>query len=163
VFSRILVAVDESDRARLAISFATDLANQFGASLYVLRVAEEKARHQRRPGVDRMAPRRESRGEVLRVPGVTRTARDHLLVSGIERAAAQFGADLIMLGFDHRRISHRHVTRSLRQQLTRASALPVMFVPECVTETSDHRDASGADNRQNTAGTTARTERSEYV
>lgn len=56
-------------------------------------------------------------------------ARNGDVVREIARAADAFGADVIVLGFDHRRLARHRLSHSLRERLTRATELPVLVVP----------------------------------
>ncbi len=59
-------------------------------------------------------------------------ARSHRLAEEIAVAAEERDADVIVLGIDRRRMAKRHVAPSLRAQLTRETALPVLVAPTSV-------------------------------
>ncbi len=63
------------------------------------------------------------------VRGPTQGARNRQLVHGIADAAAAFEADVIVLGFDERRLACRRWAPSLREQITRAVNLPLLVAP----------------------------------
>ena len=56
-------------------------------------------------------------------------ARNAEVVRQVADAAAAFGADVIVLGCDHRRLARHRLSHSLRERLTRATDLPVLVVP----------------------------------
>jgi nucleotide-binding universal stress UspA family protein len=136
VFRRILVAVDGSRAGRTADIFATKLADQFGAATFVVQFTEASGRRSggQESVIDQPEQGNLQRSE-LRVCAYTRAALDHQLVCGVAKVADDLGADLIVLGLDRRRLSHRHFSRSVREQLTRATELPVM-----IPATSPSRD-----------------------
>jgi nucleotide-binding universal stress UspA family protein len=103
MFRRILVAVDGSDAARAAFVFVTDWTRQFDARVWIIRPAETSL-----------------------VSGATRNARNLQLVSAISEAAQTYQADLIVLGFEPRRLAHHLFTRGVRERLTEATDLPVL-------------------------------------
>jgi nucleotide-binding universal stress UspA family protein len=55
--------------------------------------------------------------------------RNDALVHEIADAASAFGADVIVLGCDRRRLSRHRLAHSLRERLTRVTELPVLVVP----------------------------------
>ena len=64
------------------------------------------------------------------VSGATRGARNQQLVSGIAEAARTFGADLIVMGIDQHRLARNRFSRSVREQLTAATDVPVLMAPK---------------------------------
>jgi nucleotide-binding universal stress UspA family protein len=56
-------------------------------------------------------------------------ARNGAVVHEIADAASAFGADVIVLGCDRRRLSRHRLAHSLRERLTRATAVPVLVAP----------------------------------
>jgi nucleotide-binding universal stress UspA family protein len=56
-------------------------------------------------------------------------ARNDAIVHRIADAASAFGADVIVLGCDRRRLSRHRLARSLRERLARATELPVLIAP----------------------------------
>ena len=68
--------------------------------------------------------------------GATRGQRNQQLVRGIVEAAATFGADLIIVGIDGRRLGRSRFAESFRAQLTAATDVPVLMGPKpCVSRT----------------------------
>jgi nucleotide-binding universal stress UspA family protein len=56
-------------------------------------------------------------------------ARNDAVVHEIAEAASAFGADVIVLGCDRRRLSRHRLAHSLRERLARATELPVLIAP----------------------------------
>jgi nucleotide-binding universal stress UspA family protein len=56
-------------------------------------------------------------------------ARNDAVVHDVADAASAFGADVIVLGCDRRRLSRHRLAHSLRERLTRATELPVLVAP----------------------------------
>jgi nucleotide-binding universal stress UspA family protein len=56
-------------------------------------------------------------------------ARNDAVVHAIADAASAFGADVIVLGCDRRRLSRHRLAHSLRERLARATELPVLVAP----------------------------------
>jgi nucleotide-binding universal stress UspA family protein len=131
VFRRILVAIDGSDAARSAFVFVTDWARQFDAQVWFIQLTEESSTR-RCSLVTDVGARGRQLSNHFSVSGVTRKARNQQLVHAIAEAAATFHADLVVLGFDRRRIAHDRLTRSVREQLTEATSVPVMMAPRTI-------------------------------
>jgi nucleotide-binding universal stress UspA family protein len=126
-FRRLLVAIDGTDAARGALDLAAEWAGQQGADVSVLTLVEPP-RHGTAVAVHdagvtgRAAARVEAHGS-------TRRARNRQLARAIAEAATAFGADVILVGVDHRRLASHRMAPSLREQLTRVTALPVLVAP----------------------------------
>jgi nucleotide-binding universal stress UspA family protein len=101
-FRRVLVVVDGSESARTAVAFAEDWARDSGAQVRIVELAE------RAPTLD---------------------ARNRRLVAGITDAARTFGADVVVLGLERRRMARHRFARSFRAQLASTTDLPVMIPP----------------------------------
>jgi nucleotide-binding universal stress UspA family protein len=56
-------------------------------------------------------------------------ARNDAVVHDIADAASAFGADVIVLGCDRRRLSRHRLAHSLRERLARATDVPVLVAP----------------------------------
>jgi nucleotide-binding universal stress UspA family protein len=127
-FQRMLVAIDASDAAQGAIDLAYEWTAEHGADVWFVQLTEE--RRQRRSecesDVDPMTVRTANH---VAVRGPTLGARNRQLVQGIADAAAAFQADVIVLGFDGRRLAGHRWAPSLREQITRAVNLPVLVAP----------------------------------
>ena len=63
------------------------------------------------------------------VSGATLRARNQQLVSAIAEAAATYRADVLVVGFDQQRMTQGRFHRSLREQLTEATNVPVIVPP----------------------------------
>jgi nucleotide-binding universal stress UspA family protein len=127
-FRRLLVATDGSEAAHAAFDLAHEWAGQHGAAVSIFQLSEERGAHRsgRESDVDRVTV--EPANHVV-VRGPTQGARNRQLVHGIADAAAAFEADVIVLGFDQRRLASHHLAPSLRVQVTRAVDLPVLVAP----------------------------------
>jgi nucleotide-binding universal stress UspA family protein len=66
-------------------------------------------------------------GEVRRIEMAG--TRNDAVVHAIADAASAFGADVIVLGCDRRRLSRHRLAHSLRERLARATELPVLVAP----------------------------------
>jgi nucleotide-binding universal stress UspA family protein len=128
MFRRILVAIDGSDAARAAFVFATDWARHFDGRVWFIQLAEES--HSRRCTLRTDVARRGRQlANSFSVSGATRKARNLQVVSAIVGAAETYQADLIVLGFDRRRVARDRFNRGVREQLTAATDLPVLVAP----------------------------------
>lgn len=128
-FRRLLVAVDGSPAARGASDLATQWATQYGADLKVLALVEPSRHGHAEPAPE---PDRVVAGQpaaCVEVSGSTRSARNRELARAIAEAGAAFGADVILVGIDHRRLARHRMAPSLREQLARVSPLPVLVAP----------------------------------
>jgi K+-sensing histidine kinase KdpD len=129
VFRRILVALDGSEAARAAFVFATEWARHFDAQVWFIQLADESAR--RRCGIETDVKDRGRRlANQFTVSGATQGVRNQQLVAAVTEAAHTHRADLIMVGFDRRRLTHARFSRSLQDQLTEATCIPVMLAPK---------------------------------
>jgi nucleotide-binding universal stress UspA family protein len=128
MFRRILVAVDRSEAARSAFVFVTDWARQFDAEVWFIVLAEESARPHCQLVTD-VGQRGRQRANSFVVRGATRSARNQQLVSAIADAAKTFRADLIVLGFDPRRVARHRFSRGVGEKLTAATDIPVLVAP----------------------------------
>jgi nucleotide-binding universal stress UspA family protein len=126
-FGRMLVVLDGSADAEAAAGFVEGATGRFGTVASFVEVAEQTARH-RGERVARSS--RDGRhATVCLVSGPTQGARNRLLADRIAEAARQSGADLIVLGVDHRRLAHHRLAASLRSRLAAATDLPVLVAP----------------------------------
>jgi nucleotide-binding universal stress UspA family protein len=144
VFHRLLVVLDGSKAAGPARELARDWASAFGAEMRFVTLEERPPRRTR----DGAAPPAAADGSAhLSAGGRTLQARNRTLVAGIAAAAEDFGADLIVLGCDHRRLARHRVGASLRERLARATELPVIVAAVRSTGAADGHDdgeAAGA-------------------
>jgi nucleotide-binding universal stress UspA family protein len=129
VFRRILVALDGSEDARAAFAFVNDWARHFDSKVWFIQLAEESS-GRRSEIVTDVHRRGRQTANKFTVSGATRGARNQQLVSGISEAAMTFGADLIVVGLDRHRLARNGLGRSVREQLTAATDIPVMMAPK---------------------------------
>jgi nucleotide-binding universal stress UspA family protein len=133
VYRKILVALDDSDAARAAFVFASDWARHFDSQLWFIQLTQETYRRRGEIVTD-VSRRGRQRANHFTVSGATRGQRNHQLVSGIAEAASTFGADLIIVGLERRRLGRARFAESVREQLTAATEVPVLLAPKrCVT------------------------------
>jgi len=132
MFSRILVALDETERAADALAGARALSDRFGSHLvllqvatwpaYLLDLAEAWAR------LDHFASQLRSAGL-----SVTTVVRDDLAEDGIAAVAREESADLIVLAphphVDRERLSHI-LRPSVSTQMISHAPIPFLIVPE---------------------------------
>jgi nucleotide-binding universal stress UspA family protein len=133
VFRRILVAIDGSDAARAAFVFVSDWAKEFDARVWFIQLTEESSSRRCEIVTDVSRGGRQLANH-FSVTGATRGVRNQRLVSGIAEAAQTFRADLIVLGFDPGRVAHQRFSRSVREQLTEATDVPVLIAPRRVAK-----------------------------
>lgn len=141
-FARLLVVTDHSDSARAAFAIAREWAELFGAELRVLEVSEAGRGSAAAGSGGTARPPAQIQGRLL-ARGSTLGARNRRLAEGIAEAARDCGADAIVLGIDRHRSTQRHIARSLREQLARASELPVLIAPVFASATETARSTSG--------------------
>jgi nucleotide-binding universal stress UspA family protein len=120
VFRRILVALDGSEDARAAFSFVSDWARHFDSKVWFIQLADESSRRRSEIVTDVHRRGRQTANQFT-VSGATRGVRNQRLVSGISEAAMTFGADLM---------ARNGLSRSLREQLTAATDIPVLMAPK---------------------------------
>jgi hypothetical protein len=129
LFRRILVALDGSEDARAAFVFVSEWARNFDARVWFIQLTEESSRRRCELVTD-VSRRGRHVANQFTVSGATRGARDQQLVSGIAEAAETFGADLIVVGIDRHRLARNRLSRSVREQLTAATDVPVLMAPK---------------------------------
>ncbi|HEY6473700.1 MAG TPA: universal stress protein [Acidimicrobiales bacterium] len=126
-FRRLLVAIDGSDAGRGALDLAAHWSGLQGADVSVLELVEHA-----RPAtaVASHGAGTTGRGaQRVEAHGSTRSARNRQLARAIAEEATAFGADVILVGVDHRRLASHRMAPSLREKLTRVTALPVLVAP----------------------------------
>ena len=128
MFRRILVALDGSDDARAAFVFVSDWARHFDARVWFIQLTEESSRRRCEIVTD-VSQRGRTVANQFSVSGATRGARNQQLASGIAEAAETFAADLIVVGIDRHRLARNRFSRSVREQLTAATNVPVLMAP----------------------------------
>jgi nucleotide-binding universal stress UspA family protein len=145
MYKRILVALDGSRSARLALDEALKLAQAADAALMVASVVERDL-----PmlcpvpvGIDAQAfdatmPPAAQRGldhardlcALREVRGVTQIIDSHgaSIPGALLQAAQAFDADLIVMGTHGRRGTRRHLLGSVAETVLRSSAVPVLMI-----------------------------------
>ena len=137
VFQRALVAVDESEPSRAALSVAAHLSSSLRTRLVLCTAFEATALSS--GGADRAAQadlhsaasRLAERGEHA---GAAPLIDDEIVVAGppedvIEPTAISRNCDLIIVGSHARHGLHRVLEGSVAETVARSSALPVLVVP----------------------------------
>jgi nucleotide-binding universal stress UspA family protein len=114
MFTRILVAMDESETGHEAEAYAAELADSFGGSVTRCRISG-------------MASGR-------------RSTRDQQVVAHVAEAAQAIGADVVVLGLERRRLEHHRLSPSLRERLRESAPVPVLVPPKAAAapEMSGH-------------------------
>ena len=123
MFKRILVALDSSEAARAAFVFVSDWAREFDAQVWFIQLTDESS-SRRCEIVTDVSRRGRLLANEFTVSGATRSARNQQLVNGIAEAAETFRADLVVVGIERRRLA-----RGVREQLTKATSVPVLIPP----------------------------------
>ncbi len=123
-----------ADAGRAAYAAARAWTTAFGTEVCAMEVSEQRDRrqpraHTRAPGDVRLADATPAPVRRVEVHGWTLGGRTRHLAAEIAAAADACGADVIVLGVNRRRLARRHLTPSLRDQLTSATALPVLVAP----------------------------------
>jgi nucleotide-binding universal stress UspA family protein len=137
-FRRMLVAIDDSQAARGAFDLAREWSAEQGADVWFVQLTEDR-RRQRSACQSDVDPMIVQTANHVAVRGPTLGARSRKLVQGIAEAAAAFEADVIVLGFDERRLASHRWAPSLREQITGAIGLPVLVAPTRQTGEKAHR------------------------
>lgn len=129
MFRRILVAMDGSESARAAYLFVSDWAREFDAAVWFVQLTDESATRRGDIATD-VSRRGRQLSNTFTVSGATRSARNQQLVTCIVEAAEIFKADLIVFGFDRSRLAGNRFSRSVREQLSGATDIPVLVAPK---------------------------------
>jgi nucleotide-binding universal stress UspA family protein len=135
MFKRILLAIDDSPSGSAALSFAIAMAKDSGA-VHVVHVNELLVggrghtlgtRQEATPVLDTAVAELQDAG--VTATGVVFTTNCFSVASSIARAAAEFSADVIVVG--SRRRTRLAVLRgkSMRERITGLTTLPVMTAP----------------------------------
>lgn len=127
-FRRMLVVIDESPTAEAAVALVAEWVDGPGADVRIVGVTEDRKQRRNRGGSG-TGPMATGSVQGIEVGAPTLGARNRQLVHGIAEAAADFGADVIVLGFDRRRLAGHRLAPSLREQVVRATDVPVMVTP----------------------------------
>ncbi|MFT4069279.1 universal stress protein [Paraburkholderia sp.] len=152
MYTRILVAVDGSNTSRRAFEAALDLAKSSGAVLRPFYVVENTPMYFEAPGYDPSILRNRliEEGQELRAeftkamaeqgvkgePAVSEASSLGDVSEIVLKAAAEFNADLLVMGTHGRRGFQRLILGSVAERCVRQATLPVLLIPS----------AAGADN-----------------
>ena len=144
MFGKLLVAVDDTDRSELALSFAAAVAQQCSADVHVLHVKEfvvgtrgitffsdEKAVKLVTGAMAQL------RSEGIRASGSVRRALYRHVALCIASMAAEISADAIVLGTGRNRRLGRVFSPQVRERTIRLTSLPVIVAPEPLGLDSD--------------------------
>ncbi|PRX36435.1 nucleotide-binding universal stress UspA family protein [Paraburkholderia sp. BL18I3N2] len=145
MYTRILVAVDGSNTSRRAFEAALALAKASGAVLQPLYVVENTPMYFEAPGYDPSVLRNRlvEEGKELGVEFAKAMAeqgvKGELVVSEastiddvsvvVLKAAADFNADLLVMGTHGRRGFQRLILGSVAERCVRQASLPVLLIP----------------------------------
>jgi nucleotide-binding universal stress UspA family protein len=129
----ILVPTDGSESAATAVSYASDLANTYGATVHTLCVADartlENAPHRERMRADR-ADLAERTCAEFAAAGVqaTQAVRTGVPHRAILEYATEAGVDLVVMGTHGRTGVERYLLGSVTEKVVRLSDVPVLTV-----------------------------------
>ena len=145
MYTRILVAVDGSNTSRRAFDSALNLASKLGATLRAFYAVENTPMYFDAPGYDPSILRNRLVEQGKELTAELSAAMRAQGVSGdiavgeasslddvptlVLRAAADFNADLIIMGTHGRRGVQRLILGSVAERCVRQSTLPVLLIP----------------------------------
>ncbi len=146
MYSKILTALDGSETSMLALDAAVQLAHECGAQLHPVYVVDMPVLAFDAPGFDPSILRDAFYDEGKRVIGEARNRMAKHGVTGspriveiappgedvaqrIQLAAAECGADLIVMGTHGRRGFRRLVLGSVAERVLRSAHCPVLLIP----------------------------------
>ncbi|SIT48914.1 Universal stress protein [Paraburkholderia ribeironis] len=145
MYTRILVAVDGSTTSRRAFEAALALAKSNGAVLRPLYVVENTPMYFEAPGYDPSILRNSliEEGKGLRAefakamaeqgvqgePAVSEASSLGDVSEVVLKAAADFNADLLVMGTHGRRGFQRLILGSVAERCVRQASLPVLLIP----------------------------------
>ena len=145
MYTRILVAVDGSNTSRRAFDSALNLASKLGATLRAFYAVENTPMYFDAPGYDPSILRNRLVEQGKELTAELSAAMRAQGVSGdiavgeasslddvptlVLRAAADFNADLIIMGTHGRRGMQRLILGSVAERCVRQSTLPVLLIP----------------------------------
>ncbi|SIT48753.1 Universal stress protein [Paraburkholderia piptadeniae] len=145
MYTRILVAVDGSHTSRRAFDNALNLASKLGATLRAFYAVESTPMYFDAPGYDPSILRNRLVEQGKELTAELSAAMRERGVSGdivvgeasslddvptlVLRAAAEFNADLIVMGTHGRRGMQRLILGSVAERCVRQSTFPVLLIP----------------------------------
>lgn len=137
VFKHVLVATDLSDASAPAVELAVSLARHGGAALTVVHACEIPVFPEGLPPVDYVTPITTAAGKKLddlvtalrdRCPDARRVLKVGAPWQEILAAAAEAGADLVVVGTHGRRGLAHAMLGSVAERVVRLSPVPVLTV-----------------------------------
>jgi nucleotide-binding universal stress UspA family protein len=136
MFSRILLAIDDSKSSEVAVSFATALARQYSSAVRVVHVNEYLVggRGFTVETQGQAIGHLEQAVSTLRAAGIATEGSLYLtscfgVEARITNAAHDWSADVIILGSRRRRRFARFGGKGMRERVTSLTALPVLTAP----------------------------------
>ncbi|TDY20843.1 nucleotide-binding universal stress UspA family protein [Paraburkholderia sp. BL6665CI2N2] len=145
MYTRILVAVDGSNTSRRAFEAALALAKSSGAVLQPFYVVENTPMYFEAPGYDpsvlrnRLVEEGKELGAEFAKAMAEQGVKGDLVVSEastiddvsvvVLKAAADFNADLLVMGTHGRRGFQRLILGSVAERCVRQASLPVLLIP----------------------------------
>ena len=147
MYSKILVAVDESETSRHALKHAIELARKLSATLRVVHVVDMSwlpigpevaidtgalSATRREVGARTIAAARDTIEQAGFAAETVLTETEtpiQRVADSIIREASDWGADLVVLGTHGRRGFQRLMLGSVAEQMARLSSGPVLLVP----------------------------------
>jgi nucleotide-binding universal stress UspA family protein len=136
MFSRILLAIDDSDSSEAAISFVTALAAQNGGAVRVVHVNEYLVGGRGFTVETKVQAisHLENAVAALRAAGIPTEGSLYLtscfgVETRITNAAHDWSADVIVLGSRRRRRFARLAGKGMRERVTSLTSLPVLTAP----------------------------------
>jgi nucleotide-binding universal stress UspA family protein len=157
MYKRILIAVDGSRTSRGAFDAALHLAASFGATLRAYYVVENTPMYFEAPGYDPgiLLKQFVQQGKELTVE-LTQAMRERNVNGDVTvgeaspnddvptlvlKAAADYHADLIVMGTHGRRGMQRLILGSVAERCVRQSTLPVLLIPSAASQEAQAKDA----------------------
>ncbi|MFM0056077.1 universal stress protein [Paraburkholderia phytofirmans] len=153
MYTRILVAVDGSNTSRRAFEAALALAKSSGAVLQPLYVVENTPLYFEAPGYDpsvlrnRLVEEGKELGAEFAKAMAEQGVKGDLVVSEastiddvsvvVLKAAADFNADLLVMGTHGRRGFQRLILGSVAERCVRQASLPVLLIPSAAGKSGD--------------------------
>ncbi|MEX3667428.1 universal stress protein [Paraburkholderia phenoliruptrix] len=160
MYTRILVAVDGSQTSRRAFEAALALARSTGALLQPFYVVENTPLYFEAPGYDPSVLRERliEEGKELGVKFArdmdTQGVKGEIVVgeaaslddvsTAVLQAAADFNADLLVMGTHGRRGFRRLILGSVAERCVRQARLPVLLIPSAAGKPSDDAHAQAS-------------------
>ncbi|MEA3129945.1 MAG: hypothetical protein QOF46_1740 [Paraburkholderia sp.] len=153
MYTRILVAVDGSHTSRRAFEAALALAKSTGAVMRPFYVVENTPTYFEAPGYDpsvlrnRLIEQGKELGAEFAQAMAAQAVKGDLVVGEasslddvsvvVLKAAAEFNADLLVMGTHGRRGFQRLILGSVAERCVRQASLPVLLIPSAAVKESE--------------------------